>query len=93
MDKIDFNQTANSSNNQAEKPSVHAVDQLADDLVQRFNNKDYHPWYCKIIYTLGPTRVRELIGRVSDASDPAKLFSKLAKEELMQKQAKEKLNG
>lgn len=54
---------------------VAVVDQLATELVQQFENDEYYKWYCASIYDLGVDRIQEIRGRISDARNPARLFS------------------
>lgn len=68
------------------------VDETAEMLCVEYNNSDFRKWYCKVIMQLGVHRVRELVGICSDASDPAKLFSKRAKQEMKAKEGLERLN-
>jgi len=73
--------------------SVALVDVLADELVEAYSNPQFRPWYCKLIYTFGPSQIKEWQGRVSDSDNPAKLFSKLASQALRAKEARERLNA
>jgi hypothetical protein len=73
--------------------SVELVDQLADELIREYSNPQFRAWYCKLIYAFGPSRIKEWQGRVRDADNPAKLFSKLAAEALRAKEARERLNA
>ena len=70
-------------------PSIKEVDALADELVALFNNPKYRGWYCNVIYKLGVSRVRELLGRVKDYEYAGKLFTKLANDELRLLRVKE----
>lgn len=75
------------------KPAISEVDALADELIKQFNNPDYRPWYCRVIYELGITEVYELMNRVRDAKNPGTLFSKIASERLKQKAVREQVYG
>lgn len=89
LNEIGNNQIANWK----ESLSVQIVDQLALEIANEYSNPGYLKWYCKLIYSLGPVRINELRGRARDANSPGKLFSKLAKSELLAKEAKERLNA
>lgn len=55
------------------------VDDLFDDLGSLVNPR-FKPWYCKMFYTLGRTRVLELASVAkADGKQPSKLFSLLLK--------------
>ena len=58
------------------------VDEFVDGLVRRYKNPEFRRWYCKLVYNIGPYRINEIQGRVQGAKDEAKLFSKLANQEL-----------
>lgn len=67
------------------KVSHIVVDQLVEEILQAYNAElRFKPWYCKLVYKLGPEYIRNLMARVSDAEHPEKLFSKLAKEKLIE---------
>lgn len=51
------------------------VDNLAEKLAKKFNNKQFIPWYCGAIYDLGLTKIDDLEKKVKDGKDPARLFS------------------
>lgn len=89
LGKIGNNQTANWKDH----IGIKEADRIAAELVNEYRNPDFRKWYCKLVYELGPHRIEELRGRVRDAKDPAKLFSKLASEELRAKQTRERLHG
>ena len=87
------NITSTENENWKQRLSVVFVDELADELVKAYSNPQFRAWYCKLIYTFGPVRIKEWQGRVSDSDNPAKLFSKLASESLRAKEARERLNA
>ncbi len=94
MEKADYSEIANKLQPQAhEKPPIAAVDQLADELVATYQNPLYRPWYCKVIYALGLNAVRDLKGRAKDSKYPGRLFSKLAREAMQAKTARERNHG
>lgn len=57
------------------------VDQLADDLAEKFDNVAYRKWYVVAIYDLGEERINIILGRVSDARFPGKLFTHYVNQE------------
>ena len=59
---------------------ITAVDKLADELVLEYQNPDFKRWYCSLIYKYGPSKVDEWRVRASEGNEPAKLFSKYAKD-------------
>lgn len=76
------NQIENENENWKDTLDFRFVDELVDDLVKRYKNPEFRKWYCKLVYNIGPSRVNEIQGRVQGAQDEAKLFSKLANQEL-----------
>lgn len=89
MENISFNRNANKNS----ELTIVEVDRLADELVAQFNNPEYRRWYCKLIYKFGYQTVMDWKGRVSDANNPATLFSKIASQALKAKEARERLDG
>lgn len=77
-----MNEIGNENSELNKRPTVQQVDDLAGELCNQFSNHEYFKWYCSAIWKLGENRVRELKGRVSDAKDPARLFTKLLSEDL-----------
>lgn len=63
------------------KTPIARVDALAEELVTQFDNRPYLKWYCVAIYDLGEERVRQIMGRVSDARLPGKLFTHYVNQE------------
>jgi len=59
---------------------IDAVDRLADQLVDVFNNKKFRDWYCGVIYEFGFSQVLEWQSRASTGKEPAKLFSTYVKQ-------------
>jgi hypothetical protein len=57
------------------KTPIARVDALAEELVTLFDNRAYIKWYYVAIYDLGEERIRQILGRVSDARFPGKLFT------------------
>lgn len=60
--------------------SIGEVDTLADELVTLYNNLDFKPWYCRVIYEFGAAQVMEWRNRAADGNYPGRLFSKYVKE-------------
>jgi len=77
-----MNEIGNENSELNKKPTVQQVDDLAHELCNKFSNHEYFKWYCSAIWKLGERRVRDLQARVSDAKDPARLFTILLKEDL-----------
>lgn len=61
---------------------IESVDRLADELASEYSNIKYRAWYCKVIYEFGVQQVLEWRSRASEGRDPARLFSKYAKDAL-----------
>lgn len=59
---------------------IESVDRLADELASEYSNVKYRAWYCKVIYEFGVQQVHEWRRRASEGREPAKLFSKYAKD-------------
>lgn len=81
------------------KTPIARVDALAEELVTTFDNRAYIKWYYVAIYDLGEERIRQILGRVSDARFPGKLFTVYVNQERtalknqwMLSQLKKKLN-
>lgn len=89
VNKIDDNQIVN----WRKRLDTQTVGELADNLANEYDNHAFREWYCLLIYELGPSRINELRGRVKDAKQPGKLFTKLAKEEVGKKQLKRHRNA
>ena len=65
--------------------SLIEVDNLVDEIMHTYNAEDkFRPWYCKVVYKLGPKLVKSIMARVSDARKPERLFSKIVKEKLLE---------
>lgn len=77
-----MNPTNNDNQQLKNKPMINEVEQYAHELASRFHNLGFFKWYCKVIHDLGIARVRELVGRVEGSDYEARLFSRLAEEEL-----------
>jgi hypothetical protein len=77
-----MNKIENANSELNKRPTVQQVDDLAHELCTNLSNHDYFKWYCAAIWKLGEHRVRELSARVRDAKDPARLLTKLIKEDL-----------
>lgn len=71
-----------SSNRTIKQIPIDAVDRLADKLVKEYSNPGYRSWYCKVIYSFGVEQVLEWHRRASEGREPAKLFSKYAKDSM-----------
>jgi len=69
-----------SGSNTNKQIPIDAVDRLADELASEYSNVKYRSWYCKIIYTFGVEQVLEWRRRALEGREPAKLFSKYAKD-------------
>lgn len=63
------------------KTSIARADTLAEKLVTLFDNRDYIKWYYRAIYDLGEVRIEQILGRVSDARFPGKLFTTYVNQE------------
>ena len=77
-----MNEIGNENSELNRRPTVQQVDDLARQLCNEFSNHEYFKWYCAAVWKLGENRVHELKARVSDAKDPARLFTKLLREDL-----------
>lgn len=77
-----MNSMNTNENDNVSKPPRNKVDAEALRLATKYGNGTFQPYYCKVIYTLGLQRVREIEGRVSDAKFPGRLFTKIANEEV-----------
>lgn len=65
------------------KPSMAEVDELATEIGTEFSTLGevyLYKWYCRLCYKLGTFAVREIFTRSLEGTQPAKLFSALAKE-------------
>lgn len=65
----------------ADLPYINVTEE-AERLGKKFNNSEFHGFYCKAIYWLGFERIHLIEARVSDSKFAAKLFTKIANEEI-----------
>jgi hypothetical protein len=72
---------------------IESVDRLADELASEYSNIKYRSWYCKVIYTFGVEQVLEWRSRATEGREPAKLFSKYAKDALTYRGSRSDRNG
>jgi hypothetical protein len=59
---------------------IEAVDNLADELVEEYDNPQFRRWYCGVVNDFGFTQVYEWRRRAAEGKMPAKLFSKYVKD-------------
>ncbi len=71
-----------SSKTEHKQIPIESVDRLADELASEYSNIKYRAWYCKVIYEFGVQQILEWRSRASEGRDPARLFSKYAKDAL-----------
>lgn len=74
--------SANENEDSAKKYPIRVVDEDAARLAKKYDNAGWIPFYCKGIYAVGFSRIHELETRADSAKEPAKLFTKLLKEEI-----------
>ena len=84
---------ANSSSKAVRKPSIDEVDATANEIVAAYKTLSYRKWYCQLCNKLGIHTVRSLMARASDARQPARLFSVLAKKAEQEYDARQARNG
>jgi len=60
--------------------SIDAVDKLANELTDEYDNHKFRLWYCKIIYKFGVDQVSEWRNSASTGKYPARLFSTYVKQ-------------
>ena len=65
-----------SSNTTIKQLPIDAVDKLADELVDEYDNLKFRKWYCGVIKDFGYAQVNEWRRRAKEGDSPAKLFSK-----------------
>jgi len=58
-----------------QKIPVAVVDKIADELAADYDNLEFRPWYCGVIYEFGPDKVHEWHRRANEGKEPAKLFT------------------
>ena len=80
-------------NDQPSKVPMEVVDILAAELVEEYQNPDYHKWYCRIIYEFGPLQVEEWRQRAREGASPGKLFSAYVKSARLKKRSLSKITG
>jgi hypothetical protein len=56
------------------------VDDLADELIAKYDNHDYRKWYCAVINEFGVARVKKWRDRSEDGDSPAHLFGHYVKQ-------------
>jgi len=82
-----------SSNKPNKQIPIASVDGLADELASEYSNAGYRSWYCKVIYAFGVEQVFEWRRRASEGREPAKLFSKYAKDAMTFRASRSHRNG
>lgn len=80
-------------NYKTRKYTITEATALANRLVSSYNNPDFYRWYCKAIKILGVQRVVEIEASVRDANYPARVFSKIVKEEMLIKESTRSLSS
>lgn len=75
----------------ASKPTLQEIDDLAHELCNEYSNHGFYRWYCKVINVLGIERVKIIKAMYSDTKQAKHLFSRRASEEMVLKQAQQRM--
>jgi hypothetical protein len=70
--------------------SIAEVNSIFEDLLPDLASQQFKGWYCKMIYKLGGATIYDLAhqARKAKVKEPAKLFSALAKAEIVGREAR-----